>query len=59
MTRRIYDRYRKIYFSDPDKPINWRKRLRNEKRLDDDEEELEKTPREVISILGFDPDKMG
>ena len=35
-------------------PPDWRNVLRNEKHKDDDEE-LERTPDDVVGMLGFDP----
>ena len=46
----------KVYFGEvSDKPVDWRKNLKDE--VDPDDDELEETPEEVIDFLGFDPKK--
>ena len=39
---------------DDGKTVDWRNKLGREKHKDDDEE-LDKTPPEVVGMLGFDP----
>ena len=38
-----------------EKPRDWREELKNES--DDDDEELSRTPPDVVALLGFDPAK--
>lgn len=54
MTQKTSDKYMRVFFGDPEKPIKLRKRSMAELDEDDDEE-LDKTPQDVIDILGFDP----
>lgn len=43
----------RTYFGGIGKKLDWRKALKDE--VDPDDEELEKTPQEIINLLGFDP----